>query len=221
MDTSAVGIPICFALISALVLWSVILGKGHWVIKAGLVSVALYFSVVVWMSLSSLSGWATTAQVPENYLIHWLLVEEPSKTDSSKLGVVYLWSTEINKDFTPVKQEVHWTLKPFVAKHNASEPRVYRLPYSQQLHKEAAKAMKMLKQGKMVVGKRGKSGMEAGDGTGNGKGNGQGKGKGKGGQGREGKGKGSGNGSSMSQEQEFMFYELPPFLMQPKEVVDE
>lgn len=207
MDLNAIGIPLTFVLLATLGLWFIILGGGHWWIKIAFISLVLYFSVAMWSSLSSLSGWATQSSLPPKFILHWTLVSEPSKINFKDKGAIYFWTTEVDEAHVVKKKEVNYFLQPFVSKKSDSEPRVHRIPYSEKLHQELMQVMQKIRQGKTVVGsaKSGKLGEEGGEG---GDGDGKGKGKGRNGKGRDG---------SMSQEQEFMFYDLPPFKMPEKE----
>jgi hypothetical protein len=214
MDYNAVGIPVAFLLLAAMGLWLIIFAKGYWWLKCIFIAFVLYFSLAMWASLSQLSGWPTDVGMPDNFLVHAILVEEPSKSNLKEKGAIYMWASEIDENHNIKKKEIDSWLLPFVSRKNASEPRVYRLPYSEELHEQARQISKMLKAGKSVVGK----GKKIGDGEEGEEGDGDGKGKGKGkGKGRQYGGKlGKGNGNSFSQRQEFMFYELPPFMMPDK-----
>jgi len=213
MDLHVIGIPLTFIILSALGLWFVILGRGYLWVKFGFITLVLYFSLALWNSLGSLSGWATNNELPPKFVLHWALVSEPSKSNPKEVGGIFFWATELNEDHVPKKEEINYFLQPFVAKKADSEPRVYRLPYSEKLHQQLQSVMQKIKQGKTVVG-RGKSPGDAGE-EGEGKdGKGDGKGKGFGGEGGDKKG---GRKGSMSQDQEFIFYDLPPFKMPEKD----
>lgn len=215
MDYNAVGIPVAFLLLAAMGLWLIIFAKGYWWLKCLFISLILYFSLAMWVSLSQLSGWPTNNEMPEMFIAHAVLVEEPSKYDLKQKGAVYYWVSEVDENHSLKKQEVSSWLLPFVSRKNGSEPRVYRLPYCEEVHEQARQVAKMLKAGKTVVGKGKKmqAAGEEGDKDGKGKGKGKNKSTGKG----EGEGK-YGGGKSFSQRQEFMFYELPPFKIQSKPV---
>lgn len=198
MDINAVGIPLTFVVLSAIGLWMIIYSKGSWILKMAFIAVCLYFSILMWRSLSDLSGWASSSEIPQRSLIHWILVQEPSKTNKTDMGAIFLWCTEIDVENTPVNKSVSMLLKPFSARKNNVEPRAYRAPYSEEAHQQAAKAMQLIMSGKPVIGER------MGDGSGQGSADGERSNLNKG-------GKGSRNGQgSMSQEQVFRFYELPP-----------
>lgn len=198
MDINAVGIPLTFVVLTAIGLWMIIFSKGSWVLKMGFIAVCLYFSILMWGSLSDLSGWASSSLVPKRSLVHWILVQEPSKSNKSDAGSIFLWCTEIDLDNSPVGKTLSSLLRPFSARKNNVEPRAYRTPYSEEAHQQAAKAMQMIMSGKPVVAERMGEGSQ--DGSGDGEMSNVGKGS---------KSSKSGHGS-MSQEQVFRFYELPP-----------
>lgn len=210
MDFHAIAIPIAFILLASIGLWLLIFAKGWWFLKICFITLCLYFSVAMWVSLSQLSGWPSNSEMPEKFLINGIAVQEPSRTNPNDKGNIYIWATELDDEYKAKKTEVSSWLLPFVSKKRPSEPRAYRLPYTQDLKQQLAQASKMMKAGKPVVGERNKL-------MGKGEGQGQGKGKGKGQAKAQGQGKGQGKenyggkqGGSMSQDQEFMFYELPP-----------
>jgi hypothetical protein len=207
MDLNAIGIPIAFILLAAIGLWLLIFAKGWWILKIFFMTLCLYFSIAVWLSLSQLSGWPSSSVLPEKFLINGIAVQEPSLTNPNDKGNIYIWATELDNDFKAKKTEISSWLMPFVSKKRPSEPRAYRLPYTDEMKEQLSQVSKMMKAGKPVVGERNKL-TGKGEGEGDGQGKGQG-GKGQGGNGK-GQGQGKGKGGSMSQEQDFMFYELPP-----------
>ena len=204
MNIDAIGIPLTFIILASIGLWMILYAKGAWYYKLLYVALCLYFSFIMWFSLSDLSGWATEAKFPEKSIIHWILVQEPSKTNSKEAGNVYIWATAIDQENNLMKAETSTVLKPFTAKKNMTEPRVYRLPYSEELHKKAAQAMQQIMSGKTLIGDA------KGDGHGDGDSNGEGN------QGENGNRNGRNGGGSLSQQQIMRFYELPQPKLPPK-----
>lgn len=198
MDINSVGIPLTFVIIISISLWFIILGKGYWYIKAFVVALTLYFSLGMWASLSNLSGWPSDSSLPEEFVLHWALVKEPSKTDINQNGCILIWASQNSEEDIVDNRPISIVKKP-----SASTPRVYKLPYSENMHEKLAKAMKQIAQGKGVMGKKSGDGDgEAGDKEGTKKG------------GQKGKGKGYGG---YSQEQDFIFYDLPPAKLPEKD----
>lgn len=195
MDSTIIGISITFVVISAMCLWYIILGKGYWWLKALMVSVVLYFSFGLWYSVSSLSGWPTEQVLPEKFMMHWALVKEPSKLSTADTGSILMWATSMEEE-----EQTDNRLFPFKIKKR-KEPRVYKLPYSEQMHQKLAKAMQQLAQGKGVIGEKSGAGESQEKGQGHAKG------------GKDGQ-KGYG---SLSSDQDFIFYDLPPAVLPPKD----
>lgn len=205
METQIIGIPLTFLVLFAVVLWFIILGKGKWWLKAAIVPVVLYFSLIIWFSLGQISGWASPNEMPDTFILHWSIVKEPSKKDTSDQGTIFIWATQVDESFQVTNQPVNPLLHPFTPRKNSAEPRSYRLPYDRDMHEKLNVMQSMITKGKTVIGKKNGKGIgteEDGQGKGGGK---DGKGKGAGGI----AGNQKGSGGSLSQQQDFMFYELP------------
>ena len=194
MDINSIGIPLTFIIVISISLWFIILGKGYWWAKAIVVALTLYFSIGMWAALSGLAGWPADQALPEKFLMHWALVKEPSKNDINQKGAILIWATE---DSESNKEN---SIFPLSKNKNINQPRVYKLPYSEDMHEKLTKVMKQMAQGKGVRGEKSGEGGEKGE-KGNGK-NGEKKGKGYG---------------SLSQEQDYIFYELPPAKLPEKD----
>jgi len=178
------SIALAFLVISSLILWFVIGSKGMWGVKAATISAALYFCLSIGMSLENLAGWPSMQELPEEFRVYWVIVEEPDKKTADK-GSVFIWV----KDAAPKEEEGDWLLSFY--SNNRSEPRSYQLPYSRELHEDAEKAVEKIRAGGKVGGKRGG---EKGEGKGGGK---------KGQDGNKG-------GGSLSGFSGIIFHELPP-----------
>lgn len=125
-----------------------------------------------------------------------MLVQEPSKTDKSDVGAIYIWATEVDTDYHAVRKNVGMMVRSFSSRKSDSEPRSYRMPYSELAHKQAVEAMKIIMSGKTLVGER-SDGLTDADQNGDGS------------QGVNGKGNAHGSHGSLSQTQVFRFYDLP------------
>jgi len=190
MEISTIGIPLAFLIISSIGLWIIVYTSGSWLFKMAFIVMCLYFSLVMWHSLGDLSGWPTSSNIPQKTIVHWILVQEPSKTNKSEQGFIFLWATEVDINFGVSKKATFGILRPFSSRKSDSEPRAYRLPYSELAHQQAVEAMKIIMSGKTLVGES----------TGNEPSTNHGKD-------RNTK---SGQQESLSMEQIFRFYELPP-----------
>jgi len=187
---------------------------GFWILKES--TVPLFFKVLV-ISLffifcvlfspvwESTMGWAAKDKyVPKIVSIRHVVIKEPNEQLRFD-GSIYLLL-----ESAPTKYD-SLVMNIFAYKTDRSEPRLFRLPYSRELHEELQKnVMPSNAKGQIVTGKlQAKGGGKNGQGGKDGKsGEGKGNGNGKGVQGKDGK-EGKGGGSD-SLEKEYMFYILPP-----------
>lgn len=195
--TSTIAIPVALLVITTLMLWFVFYTKGLWITKAIITPTVLFFTVVVWLSMGGLLGWATPEELPEKYQLHWILVQEPIDGDE---GGIYLLVNDIS-----IIEHSDVRIGGYTS--NTKQPRLYKMPYTREGHKQAERFQKMLKQGKSLFISRTKG---EGDGDGDGEGNGKGS-KGRG-TARQGTGPG---GEGGNQEAPFG-YLMPPFKLPAK-----
>ena len=187
------SIPFAFFILSSLLLWLVIGAKGHWLIKASVISFVLYFCVSIDFSLENLLGWPSGQPLPDKFQVHWVEIREPDKKTKEQ-GAIYVWATNSSEFYK--KDGLNDWRKLFMSfqSYDPGEPRAYRLSYSKEDHKKAQQAIELIKGGSKVVGGNRK---------------GKGKGKGKGGKG-DGDGKKKNGGGSLSRNGGVYFEKLPP-----------
>lgn len=96
----------------------------------------LYF--VTYDSLTGMLGWPTEEALPEKFLLHAAITEEPDKETGSK-GIIHLWLTEVDEDESmPLEL-----------------PRAYTLPYDSELHERISESLRRMRQGILQVGESG------------------------------------------------------------------
>ena len=149
-----IAIPIGFLIMATILLWFFINTKGKLWVKVALTLVAGYYSLITWTSLDTYAGWATDAKMPDQFIVHWVMVEEPDKKTKDP-GAIYLWITSPD-----LGANTMWNFLGY--KPENPKPRIYRLPYSTDMHEKAEQIKKLLKKGKIVVGA--KKGIGEGDG---------------------------------------------------------
>ena len=57
----------------------------------------LMFSLNIVRSLENLSGWPSGGVLPDQFLVHWVLVEEPSK-ELKNDGGIYFWVQNLDNE---------------------------------------------------------------------------------------------------------------------------
>lgn len=189
-----IAIPVGFLILATILLWFFIETKGRLAVKIALIIVSSYYCLVTWHSLGSYAGWPAVAHPPDEFILHWVIVNEPNKKTKDP-GAIYLWLTSNEKESNTV-------FNIFRYKSDRLEPRAYAIPYSREMHERAQRARGLLMKGKVVRGtKKGKGAPAEGEG-----GN------------MDGKGPGSigGKRPSLSNEQDFEFHELLPSVLPDK-----
>lgn len=209
MTEHTLAIPIGYTLLIIVLLWFMIGARGWWWLKAIFIAGTLFFGVSLATSLNSYLGWPSQEVIPRKFVVHSVIVREPSKTDQNDKGVVYIWVTKLPSKLDDIDAQEDQFYDPYLKvleySQEGPQPRSYELPYSDQLRRAAGAVNKRIAAGAVVIGTRGKDG---GFGI---PGKGKGKGKGKSGlKGAAGKEGGKNGAFSFSHSDEIYFHELPP-----------
>ncbi len=119
MAEGIIGLSASFLVIVALILWLIILSKGKfWVIKSFVITIATLFSIVVLLSLKSFIGWPSKSVLPQEFQLHWAIIDEPSKIKNTE-GAIYMWITALDKE-----------------NESKGLPRAYKIDYTRKNHEE-------------------------------------------------------------------------------------
>lgn len=182
--------------IGGIILWLLVESRVSAIFKIIMTTLFCFFTVGVFSGLGSFLGWAAAdTQMPETVTIIAAEIKEPNINLNNK-GAIYLTLDSVkskydDKFFKMLKYE-----------SDKNEPRIFRIPYSRNLHEQLNKiVIPKLRQGQKVTGKLKKGQDKSG---------GQGK------QGNSGGTKNQNGGGSESLEQEYKFYNLQPSEIQPK-----
>ncbi len=111
------GIVSAYILIGLLLLSINLYSNWSWQVKAASIIITSVFYVITYYSFPPLLGWATTENLPAQFRLISTHVEQPNK-ETGKAGTIYLWLSEIKN------------------MANVSEPRAYKLQYSNALHEK-------------------------------------------------------------------------------------
>jgi hypothetical protein len=95
---------------------------------------AFYF--LSWNTYTNLLGWPSAQDLPEEFRIIWVVIEEPKK-ETGKEGGLYLWVRLLDE-----------------AKIVHGKPRAYKLEWSEENYKKAQFALLKLKEGEQLNGKK-------------------------------------------------------------------
>ena len=119
MAEGIIGLSASFLVLVALILWLIILSKGKfWIIKGVIIITATLFSIIVLLSLKDFIGWPSKSKLPQEFQLHWAIIDEPSKTKNSE-GAIYMWVTKLDEE-----------------NKNKGLPRAYKIDYTRKNHEE-------------------------------------------------------------------------------------
>ena len=96
-------------------------------------AVALY--VASYRGWQAIQGWpAATARLPERFLLHASVIEEPD-AESGAAGAIFVWASDL------------------AGGGPADSPRAYRLAYGKELHADLDEALRNMRNGTLQLGR--------------------------------------------------------------------
>lgn len=123
MSEMLLELSIAYVFLTALLLLSLIYSRLHWLLKTGLLVLALGFFWVSYQGWKDTQGWPSETHLPDKFLLHFSVIEEPDE-EIGQEGNIYIWVTDLSE------------------RKLADEPRAYRLPYERDLHSKISEAMR-------------------------------------------------------------------------------
>ncbi|MEW8030402.1 MAG: hypothetical protein AB2792_01340 [Candidatus Thiodiazotropha sp.] len=135
MSESVLLLLFAYVVLAALVAAALIASSFPTLIRLFMVVVttALYF--ITYQGWHSVQGWPAMIEVPERFLLHASVVDEPDKTTGSP-GTITIWATDLSSG------------------EPADDPRAYRLEYSKELHTDLEEALRNMRNGIIQLGRR-------------------------------------------------------------------
>jgi hypothetical protein len=133
MNEVLLSLTIAYIFFTALLLLCLVYSRLHWLLKAGLIVFAVGFYGLSYQGWKDTQGWPAQTQLPERFLLHYAVIEEPDQSLGHK-GKIMLWLTDLE------------TSMPSEA------PRVYQLEYSQGTHTKVVEAVREIQSGNLQIG---------------------------------------------------------------------
>jgi hypothetical protein len=129
-----IGLTIAFVLLAGIVLWFFIKTPGRTVIKVLLITLTVWYGLVLYYTAPNLMGWPTPQAVPENSLVLAIRIKEPD-TGIDDSGAIFLWISTPSTSKDSKKASESWFNPKSIFKYDRqSDPRAYKLPYSREMH---------------------------------------------------------------------------------------
>ncbi|WP_420600523.1 hypothetical protein [Neptuniibacter sp.] len=133
MSEVLLSLSFAYVFLAALLLLTLIFSRLAWVFKVALVIVALGFYWLSYQGWKESQGWPTAADIPDRFLLHYAVIEEPDEELGVK-GGIFIWLSDLKN------LEI------------AEEPRAYRLEYTQQTHGKVSEAIREIQNGGLQLG---------------------------------------------------------------------
>ncbi|MDO6593820.1 hypothetical protein [Neptuniibacter sp. 1_MG-2023] len=133
MNEVLFGLTLAYVFFTALVLLSLIYSRIFWGVKALLIILAIGFYSLSYQGWKETQGWPSKTALPERFLLHYAVVEEPDKEMGSE-GRIYMWLTST------------------VDHQLSEEPRAFQLDYDLGLHGKLETAIREINNGNLQLG---------------------------------------------------------------------
>ena len=105
-------------------------------LKTVVVLIMASFYFMTWLGYKQILGWPTAEEIPEEFRLIWVAIEEPDKMTKNQ-GGIYLWVRSLDEIGIPL-----------------GKPRAYNLVWNEKNHKRAQTALAKLKDGTQLNGKK-------------------------------------------------------------------
>ncbi len=126
-----VGLVFAFMIIAVLMLVIFLKSKTNIILKLTLISVAIWYSLVLFYTGPNLMGWPVSSPIPEKSVVASIKITQPDKDNK---GGIYFW---VLSPETEEERSMISGLEPNkFTQHTKNEPRAFKLPYSKELHRK-------------------------------------------------------------------------------------
>lgn len=132
---------IAYVLLAALLVLVLLYGRLHYVLKLLLVILVAGLYLFSYNGWKQVQGWPSQTPLPENFLLHASVIDEPDQEKGTK-GKIFIWASTLKGSFP------------------ATEPRAYEVPYNQDVHSSLEDALRNMRNGNIQLGAKKRSGSE-------------------------------------------------------------
>ncbi len=133
MTLSLIALIGGYVLTACLLAFLCLYTRFHWSLKAGTTVLVSAFYIINYFGLTSLLGWPTMQDMPNNFRLISAQIYEPNKTTGTP-GRIYIWVTSMGENA------------------GLSVPRSFEIEYSDEVHKKVATAMNAIQDGTPQIG---------------------------------------------------------------------
>lgn len=135
MLSSFVGLIIAFIIVMVILSLCLIKSKINIFLKVFLISISIWYSLVLFFVPYNFTGWPTFDKPPYESAVLSFLIRQPTYDNP---GTIYLVLVDYSEYVKEKQRGFFIDLIPKISFHyqNNAEPRLYKLPYTKELHKK-------------------------------------------------------------------------------------
>ena len=134
MMTPMLILSLAYALVAALLLTLCIALPGKRRLKISLIAFVSVFYAVTWIGHQSMLGWPTGEDLPVDFRVLWITIDEPDKV-TREPGGIFFWVRALDEAGIP-----------------KGIPRAHRIPFTQEAAEEAQAAIGKMEEGDVMNG---------------------------------------------------------------------
>jgi hypothetical protein len=123
-----------YAVVAALLVALCVNLPGRRSLKIALITLVSVFYGLTWIGHQNTLGWPTSEQMPDQFRVLWITIDEPTKV-TQDMGGIYFWVRELDEAGIP-----------------QGVPRAYHVPFTAQAAEEAQAALGKMEEGKVMNG---------------------------------------------------------------------
>ena len=121
-----------YAVVAALLVALCVNLAGRRSLKIALITLVSVFYGLTWIGHQNTLGWPTSEQMPDQFRVLWITIDEPNKV-TQDMGGIYFWVRELDEAGIP-----------------QGVPRAYHVPFTAQAAEEAQAALGKMEEGKVM-----------------------------------------------------------------------
>jgi hypothetical protein len=133
MNESILLLVAANVVVLALLMLVLVFSRLHWILRLLLVLMVSGSYWIAYQGWDRAQGWPSSNAVPEKFLLHGAVIEEPNKEEGVS-GTIFLWLSDLTEH------------------QPAEQPRAYVMPYSKRLHNAAQEAIRHMRNGELQLG---------------------------------------------------------------------
>ena len=132
---------VAYVILAALLVLVLVYGRIRTLFKLALVCLVFCLYIYSYQGWKQVQGWPSQTSLPENFLLHASVIDEPDQEQGTK-GKIFIWASTLKGSFP------------------ATEPRAYEVPYNQEVHSSLEDALRNMRNGNVQLGAKQKQGGE-------------------------------------------------------------